>query len=558
VADLSLKERCQRRLEGMKANRQSFEADAKEIASYALPARSRFLASQTNKGRQTNRRLNNSDGIFAFRTLQGGMTSGLSSQSRPWFQLTTYDTELADDPSVKMWLGAVEQRMYAFLAHTNFYGAAKTGYLEMGAFGTEACVMLEHPEEGAVCHALTFGEYWIGLNDAMQPGALYRECVMTTIQAVEAFGAKNVSTRIQASYDKGRYDEMQTFVHAIEENDDYIAGRLGFQGKPWRSLYWDINDGKDSVVKLSGYEEQPFWAPRWDTTGNDAWGQGPGHDALPDLRELQLQTKRKAEITDQLVWPEIVVAGKAKLKRQPKSVVSVASVDNVSNLVTVPYEVPYQALEAVLGDIERLNASIMRATFADLFMAITNMAGVQPRNIEEIAARNEEKLTQLGPVIERVNNEKLQIAIERAFGIMQRLRLLPPAPEAMRNSPDIKIEFVSLLTQMQRMVGAGQIERNVQFIGGLSSLYPNARLKLDVNETIDEYARITGLPAKLVRSTEDAEADASAEAQQAQNAQMAEMAAKLGKPVKDMTDAASVAANLPVAATPAVQQALGQ
>jgi hypothetical protein len=50
------------------------------------------------------------------------------------------------------------------------------------------------PDEGAVCHALTFGEYWIGLNDAMQPGALYRECVMTTIQAVEAFGAKNVST----------------------------------------------------------------------------------------------------------------------------------------------------------------------------------------------------------------------------------------------------------------------------------------------------------------------------------------------------------------------------
>jgi hypothetical protein len=61
-------------------------------------------------------------------------------------------------------------------------------------------------------------------------------------------------------------------------------------------------------------------------------------------------------------------------------------------------------------------------------MAITNMSGIQPRNVEEIAARNEEKLTQLGPVIERVNNEKLQVAIERAFGIMQRMHLLPPSP----------------------------------------------------------------------------------------------------------------------------------
>jgi hypothetical protein len=61
-------------------------------------------------------------------------------------------------------------------------------------------------------------------------------------------------------------------------------------------------------------------------------------------------------------------------------------------------------------------------------MAITTMPGVQPRNIEEIAARNEEKLTQLGPVIERVNNEKLEVAIDRTFGIMSRMACFLPLP----------------------------------------------------------------------------------------------------------------------------------
>lgn len=558
MADLTLKERSIRRLEELKTSRQSFESDAKEIASYALPARSRFLASDTNKGRQRNRRLNNSHGIWSFRTLQGGMTSGLSSQSRPWFALTTYDEALLEDASVKAWLGEVETRLYSFLAHTNFYGAAKTGYLEMGAFGTEACIMLEHQEEGAVCHPLTFGEYWIGLDDTMQPGGLYRECVMTTIQAVQAFGKENLSDRINRDYDNARYEAQHCFYHAIERNDDHVAGRLGPQGKAWRSLYWDQNDAnKDKIVKLTGYEEQPFWAPRWDTTGNDAWGQGPGHDALPDLRELQLQTKRKAEITDQLTWPEKVVSAKVKLKQQPKSVVSVAAVENVQNLVTVPYEVPYQALEAVMNDIGRLEQACNRATFADLFMAITDMGGGNYKNIEEIAARNEEKLTQLGPVIERVNNEKLQVAIERTFGIMQRLRLLPPAPDALRNHPDIKIEFVSILTQMQRMVGLGQIERTVQFVGGLTGAYPNARFKLDPYAIIDEYAKRGGMPPQLVRSTDDAQDDADAEAQAAQNAQMAESAAKLGKPAKDMTDAAALAANLPVASVPAIRDLTG-
>lgn len=553
----TLKERAIRRLEGLKANRQSFEADARQIAGYALPARSRFLASGTNKGRQPNRNLNNSHGIFAFRTLQGGMTSGLSSQSRPWFQITTYDPELADDASVKQWLGEVEQRLYSFLAHTNFYGAVKTGYLELGAFGTEACVMLEHPQEGAVCHALTFGEYWIGLNDAMQPGALTRECVMTTIQAVETFGLNNLSAQIRTAYDRSEYDAQHCFYHAIEENDDLVAGKLGPIGKPWRSIYWDANDGdKERLVSLSGYDEQPFWAPRWDTTGNDAWGQGPGHDALPDLRELQLQTKRKAEATDFHIHPEIVASTKIKLRRQPKSVVSSSEVD-VQKAVTVPYTVPYQAIAAIREDIADLKNAINEATYADLFMAITNMQGIQPRNIEEIAARNEEKLTQLGPVIERVNGEKLQVAIERAFGIMQRARLLPPAPEALRRSPDLKIEFVSILTQMQRMVGLGAIERTVQFVGGLTPIFPNARFKLDPYEMIDEYAQRAGMPAKLVRSNEDAQDDADAEAQAQANAQAAEAAAKLGKPIKDVTDAASVAANLPVAQQPAIQDLTG-
>jgi hypothetical protein len=72
VADLTLKERCTRRLEGMKRLRTSYEEDAKEIARYAMPARSRFLSTQTNGGRQRNNKLNNSHGIFAFRTFKAG------------------------------------------------------------------------------------------------------------------------------------------------------------------------------------------------------------------------------------------------------------------------------------------------------------------------------------------------------------------------------------------------------------------------------------------------------------------------------------------------------
>lgn len=537
--DESIKKHVSRRLVGLKAQRQSFEGDAKEIASYALPARSRFLSSQTNRGRQPNRKLNNSHGILSFRTLQSGMTSGLSSQSRPWFKLTDPDEETAEDPAAKGYYELVQQKLEDFFAASNFYGAVKTGYLEMGAFGTDACIMVEHPTERAVCHAMTFGEYWIGLNSANQAGALYRDCAMTVLQAMEHAQKQgwNVSPRIRNAYDSSRYDEICQFFHAIEENPDYQEGKLGYVGKPWRSIYWDAADDRvDALVSLSGYEEQPFWAPRWDTTGADTYGQGPGHDALPDLRELQLQTKRKAEVTDNLVWPEIIATTKAKLKRQPKSVVNAAEID-VSKATHVPYQVPYQALAAVMEDVNRLEGKVDELTFSDLFKAITNMQGVQPRNIEEIAARNEEKMTLLGPVIERVNNEKLEIAVRRAFGILTRLGQLPPPPEAFEGR-EPKVEFVSILTQMQRMVGAGQIERGVGFIGNLAAASPEALDKLNVDETVDEYANRIGLPAKLIRNADEV---AEIRAARAQQQQMEQMVASMPA-VKDGADAAALMA----------------
>lgn len=521
---LGLRERCQRRLTGLKQARQPYEAEAREIASYCQPARSRWLSTDTNKNvRQRNTRLNSSHGIFAMRTLQGGMTSGLSSPSRPWFTQKVPNDDLSEDPELNAWLDEVTKRMYAFLAETNFYSAVKSGYLELGLFGTEACIMVEHATEGAVCHQLTFGEYWVGIGNTLQSEALYRRCPLTVNQVMQYvqsgfFRRDMVKPTIVNAYDRGDYDTVCNFFQAIEPNSEFEPDLADYRGKPWRSVYWDEDDGRKSeddsyCARISGFEEQPFWAPRWDTVGTDTWGTGPGHDALADLRELQLQSKRKAEVTDLLVWPEMIAPAKVKLKRQPKSVVSASDLD--ASKVTVPYEIPYQALQAVREDIVRLEDKVNQATYADLFMAITNMQGVQPRNIEEIAARNEEKLTQLGPVIERVNNEKLEVAIDRTYGIMERGGLLPPAPDALRDAGgQTKTEFVSILTQMQRMVGLGQIERTVGFVGSQVAVAPDALDNLDMDEAIREYAERAGAPPKLIRAAKKVEELRSARADQ--------------------------------------------
>jgi len=530
---LTLKERCSRRLGALKAARRPYEEEWREIALYAHPSHSRFLNSEQNRNfKRTNLKVYNSHGILSFRTLTGGMTSGLSSPSRPWFRLAPFDADLAGDAAVRNWLAEVERRIYAFLAGTNFYGAMKSGYAEMGMFGTEACVMVEHWQAGAVCHAMTAGEYWLALSDASVPDTLYRRCPMTVHQVVQAFGLDGASDFVRNAHASGRYDQQVNVMHAIEPNKDRVEGLKTASGKPWRSAYWDENDGDcERMLRVQGYEEQPFWAPRWDTIGGDTYGTSPGFDALPDLRELQLQTRRKTQATEFLVRPEKIVPASVKLTGQAGNIVTASQVDAAG--VIVPYKMDPAAIGAIVEDVQRCGEAVDRLTYADLFMAITNMRGVQPRNIEEIASRNEEKLTQLGPVIERVNSEKLEVAIDRAFGIMARKALLPPAPEHLQGQP-IKVDFVSILAQMQRMVGLGQIERTVSFIGNLAGQFPEAGDRLDVDAIVDDYADRAGAPPRIIRSVDEAEGLRQQRAQAEQGAKLAAMAG----PARQGADAA--------------------
>ena len=513
----TLRSHCEQRLALMKNVRADYESEAEQIARFAQPARSRFLrgSKDQNGGRRRmwNRTLFDPHGIEAFRTLTNGMTSGLSSASRPWFTLKLANDTLMEANGVRPWLSVVERRLYAFFASTNFYAASKSGYGEMGLFGTEGCVMVEHPTAGAVCHALTFGEYWIGLSDALVPDTLYRVCPMSVKQAVNTFG-NACSPVIRALYDRSQYEAAVEIYHAIEPDPDYNP--LQFGAKPWRSIYWDTADRSDSLLRLSGYNEQPFWAPRWDVVGGDTYGVSPGMEALPALRELQMQAKRRNEAIDQMVKPEKIAPPNVRLTGEPGRVVAAAGVDR--DQIFIPYQMPYQAVAAIGEEMDKCRQQIDSLAYADLFNAITNMAGIQPRTVEEIASRNEEKLTQLGPVIERVTNEKLQIAIERAFGILQRGGMLPPVPAALSNKP-LNVEFVSILQQMQRMVGLGQIERVVGFVGNLAAVHPEALDMIDFDEAVDEYGYRAGAPARLIRPEREVAALRKARAAQTATAQ---------------------------------------
>lgn len=178
----------------------------------------------------------------------------------------------------------------------------------------------------------------------------------------------------------------------------------------------------------------------------------------------------------------------------------------------------------------------------------------------EVMERQQEKLQQLGPVVERLQDEFLSPIIERVYNIAERMGLFPPLPEELAErmaDQDIKIEYISPLAQAQKMSGLVNIEQAVSFAGQMAQIYPEALKAIDPIGTVKRYFELLGAPAVMQRSTEEimqmiaAEQEAMEQQQEQQYMmQQAQAMAPAAQAAKNLTDAANDG-------NPALQNLLG-
>jgi hypothetical protein len=449
-------------------------------------------------------------------------------------------------PPVKLWLDEVTKRMMTVFAESNFYQALATMYGDLAAFGTHAMVMREDYDDVIRCYSFALGEYCLANDMRLQVNTCYRQFVMTVPQLVTEFGLDACSDTVKQAWEsKGAALTREIIVnHAIEPNDNLTQGWAGLKDFPFREVYWEQGQGTQKLLRITGLHEYALIAPRWDIVGNDAYGRSPGMDALGDVKQLQVEQKRKAQAIDKLVNPPMVAD--IALRNQPASLLP-GGVTYVANSQGVGFKPAYEVkpeLGAMIEDIREVQGRVTRTFFNDLFLMISQMDGVQPRNEMEIAERREEKLVQLGPVLERFQAEALDTAIERTFAIMMRAGLLPPPPKEL-GGQFVKPEYISILAQAQRAAMTAGLERFAAFVGriaagqnGIQGVGPEAMDNVDWDEVCQQYADMLGVPEKVIRAFTDVMKirQMRAKQQQAAQAMQAGMAAVQGAKVLSETD----------------------
>ncbi len=81
---------------------------------------------------------------------------------------------------------------------------------------------------------------------------------------------------------------------------------------------------------------------------------------------------------------------------------------------------------------------------------------------------------------------------------MWRQNLLPPMPPELKGQ-DVKVEFVSLLAQAQKMVSTGSVDRLMNFVKTISPLQPDIADTIDADKAVDEYADYLGIAPAILR-----------------------------------------------------------
>ena len=462
--------------------------------------------------------------------MNAGLQSGITNQSRQWFQLRTIDKKLSETSAVRKWLDDVTEVVNGLMVRSNFYPALDQIYLQLG-LGTAAALVLQDDENGIHVRNIDTGAYWIAADRRGRVNVLMERLSMTADQLVAEFGEGWVPDLVNQRIKDGKGEErFETFHYVGPHNADLIPDIVAT--RPFASVYWiegtASQDSNDGILAIRSFGYNPIVAPRWSVFGS-VYGIGCCHIGLADAKQLQQLEADKLRIVELEVDPPM--AAPSSMKGIPID----TGAGGISYYPdTMGKGVPVQRLfetrqnlEAVVLAIQDTENRLKQTFFSDLFAMMINL-NMQPKQMtaREVNELSGEKVALLGPILTRLNNDLLNPIVDAVFAIAIDLGLVPEAPPILQGQ-ELRVEYVSSLHVDQAATSRlSGLYRILEFASGIANFNPAIVDKLDTDEMVDIAARAL-VESGVVRDDKDVEAMRSARAEEQRRAMQAEQQARL-------------------------------
>lgn len=532
----------------LKDQRKILDDKAKDVSEYISPHLGRFVEDESKPDQAHGKRgdkIIESTAQAAHNIASNGMHSGLTPPSRDWFSLSFVNDEMNKYSSAKKWLEDVKGACMNVLRRSNFYTAIHSNYQEILSFANSCIRMEVHPIKGIYFVSQTWGEYWFSVGSCGKVDTLYRSDVMTARQIRDRFGESKLTDEMRNCLSNNKPYTPFEILHVVQPRKDRDPSKIDSKNKPWESVYLSMSSGSTSspgvVLGESGFATFPYAVGRWAVTGTNHYGfDAPALRTLPDVKMLQDIEKSTLLAIHREIDPPVVAPGSmttVPIRKNPGGITYADTLEpnSLRPLYSVQFNI--QAAEAKVSEIRQ---RIQKAFSNDLFMMIS-ATEQQKSNVTatQILEMQREKLLQLGPFIERQEDEVLDPIVEFVVNYVldnpEQHGVMAP-PEEIQGQ-DYKIEYVSLLAMAQKQTAVRYIDDAVMWAGNAAQVFPEVLDNVDIDGAYRERCKLMGTPASVSADPRAVIAKREQRQKQMEQMQAMQMAEAGTKAIKDLGSA---------------------
>ncbi|API59526.1 hypothetical protein BSL82_09555 [Tardibacter chloracetimidivorans] len=489
-----------------------------EVADHFYAERADFTVSRT-LGDEFAEHLSTSYPLLVRRDLGNALGTMMRPTSIDWFHMRTMDDDGEDQPG-KEWLEWATQRMKRAMydRRSLFTRASKEGDHDLAAFGQcVKTVELNKDATGLLYRCWHLRDVAWCENEEGKIDTVHRKWKPTARDLVQTFGSK-VSDKVKElliGANKQPYREINC-RHIVMPADQYAGEYLGKGKAKYVSIYLDVEN--QHIIEAVGQTYMMYVIPRWQTVSGSQYAYSPATvAALPEARLLQAMTRTILEAGEKATNPPMVAVQEAIRSDISIYAGGITWVDSEydERLGEVLRPLTQDKSGLPLGlDMQQNAMALLKEAF--FLNTLTLPQNGPEMTAYEVGQRIQEYIRQASPIFEPLEDEDNGQMCEATFDLMLRAGAFgrpEEIPQSLRGA-DIGFRFESPLHDaIEKQKGQKMMEA-IGLLGQVLPVDPTAAAQIDFKTAFRDALSSVGMPAKWLRSED--EADAIVEGQQEQ------------------------------------------
>jgi len=497
-------EEIMKRYETLKTNRVNWESNWQEIARYILPRRADF-ETERSSGEERRQYIFDSTPVRALTRFASGLHNMMTNSALRWFEIKTNNRELNAFRPVQLWMEESTIRLGdAFNRPTaNFHPAIFEYYTDLGAFGTAVMFIQDRIGEGPYFQCFPLSDCYLASNYYGRIDTIFRISRHTAKELAEIYPPEVLSEKVQKSLEQGKLFETFKCMHTVfpHPNPDLEKG-----DKVFMSTYCLLDE--KHLLSVGGFDEFPYVCSRWNRNALETYGRGPGFESLPDIRMLNEMEKTFLKALQKMVSPPLMLPDDGFLApiRTTPDALNYYRTGLAGDEMVRPFPVANRP-EYAEAKMSQVRDSVDKAFFLDLMELPGPVApdgDVLRFTATEIAMRQRDRLTILGPIVSRQEIELLGPLVERTMNIMIRSGMLPPPPQELLEA-EFQIEYTNPVSISMRSGELTSVSQLFQFMLPLAQIDPSVIERFNTHRIAELGAEILRTPPSIFKTREEME-----------------------------------------------------